>query len=173
MTPAKGLGDEVPTFADRGLVEAVDEMRTTGLWVNPLALAMGGYGAEGAFVLAPAVAVAIEGAVQPTRFGVAAVAGAGALIFPAGRAFRGLTLTPRVVVARSLREGLGVSHGNMMGVGVAAGWSWAWEYGLSVRLGAGGLASVGGGRDPWAVHRAEVGQVHADVVVDASLGWLF
>jgi hypothetical protein len=172
LPAADARADDPPTFADRPDREAGDTDRRLAVLVNPLAVAVGVFGAEGDFVLGPFAAIALEGDVYRRGGTTSTGLGAGLLFFPQGVALQGLYLEPRVVYARPLSESMArIDWGaDVLGFGATAGWQWTWDYGLSIRLGGGAMDLVGGRR------RAALGDAIAlgpVIVLDGSLGWAF
>jgi hypothetical protein len=162
------LADEAPTFADRSDRDVVEDDRTLGVLLNPLAAAVGVYGAETDFVLGRHFAASVEGAFYNVGGAPATAVGSGLLIYP-GTAFHGLYLEPRVVYARPLHESLARwdLSTDVLGAGATAGWQWTWDYGFTLRVGAGGMYFAGGS-GPNAVALGG-----PELVLDGSIGWTF
>jgi hypothetical protein len=160
---------DVPTFADRPDRDVAEDDRTFAVLLNPLAAALGVYGAEADFVLGHHLAATVEGAVYSLPGSPATALGGGLLVYP-GAVFHGLYLEPRVVYARPLGEKLTRFDlgSDVLGAGVTAGWQWTWDYGFTVRLGAGGVYFVGGGSGA-----ADVAMGGPQLVMDGSMGWTF
>jgi hypothetical protein len=165
------LADDVrdaPTFADRSDREVSGDDRTFAILLNPLAAAVGVYGAETDFVLGHHLAASLEGAFYSLPGSPATAVASGLLLYP-GTVFHGLYLEPRLVYARPLGEKLtrfDLAY-DVLGAGATAGWQWTWDYGLTVRLGAGGMYFVGGSG------AGGVPLGGPELVMDGSFGWAF
>jgi hypothetical protein len=159
---------DVPTFADRSDRDVSGDDRTFGVLLNPLAAAVGVYGAETDFVLGPHLAASIEGAFYRLPGSPTTALGSGLLVYP-GAVFHGLYLAPRVVYARPLGEELTRFdlRSDVLGAGATAGWQWTWDYGLTVRLGAGGMYFAGGSG------AGGVPLGGPELAMDGSVGWTF
>ena len=168
VAPAAGA-DEPPTFADRSDSEVFDEDRTLGVLLNPLAAAIGVYGAEVDFVLGRHVAASVEGAIYNLDGTTSTALGGGVLFYPSS-AFHGLYLEPRVVYARPFDAN--VLHvdprTDVFGIGATAGWQWTWDYGFTARLGGGGIYFAGGSGSANALALRG-----PQLVMDGSIGWTF
>jgi hypothetical protein len=160
--------EDAPTFADRTERDVVEDDRTFGVLLNPLAAAIGVYGAETDFVLGRHFAASVEGALYAFGGAPATALGSGLLFYPAA-AFHGLYVEPRVVYARPLNERLARWNlaSDVLGAGATAGWQWTWDYGFTLRAGAGGMYFAGGS-GPRAVPLSG-----PQLVVDGSVGWTF
>jgi hypothetical protein len=163
---------EAPTFADRSDEETPGPDRAFAVLLDPLAAALSVYGGEVDVVLGQVAALAFTGAIARRDDGAAAAAlGVGLLVYPWGRALRGLYLEPQVTFARPFADGIaGLDWGaDALGIAATAGWQWTWDYGFTLRLGAGAMMRFGGPRDDTA------GAVALGLrpVVDGSVGWAF
>jgi hypothetical protein len=169
--------DEPPTFADRGEASVDEDDRTLGFLVNPFRTALGVFGMEGDFVFAPRFAAAVDVAAVRRSGATDITLAAGLLYFPLRGAFHGLYVEPRVLYVRPFDEPVSRVDGKSDAVafGGTGGWQWTWEYGLSVRLGAGAQYYVGAEASSSGAPRAAIalGSDRVELVVDASLGWVF
>ncbi len=174
-SPARA--NDPPTFADRGASAVDDDDRTVLLAVQPLAVALGVFGLEGDFALAPRVALAVEVAALRRIAETGLALDLGALFFPLRGAFHGLYFEPRVAYGRPLREPIMRASfaTDALGLGGVAGWEWTWDYGLSLRLGTGARYYVGSSRSvsSMALDAVALGTIRVELVVDASVGWAF
>jgi hypothetical protein len=172
-----GYAGDPPTFADRGAAAVDDDDRTLLLSLQPIALALGIFGAEADFVFASRWAVAVEVAAVRRGGETALAVGVGTPFFPLRGAFHGLYVEPRAIYARPLRERVTRVDWatDALGFGATAGWEWTWDYGLSVRLGTGARYYVGAARSLSSVWPGAIalGTERLELVVDASLGWAF
>jgi hypothetical protein len=151
--------DHIDAFDDGG-------PRTFGLLLNPAALALGSFAAEGDFVLGDAVALSVEGdwlsAGSATAFGMSA----GLPLYPWRIVFHGFYLHPRLLWARATQE---LVSADVVGIGGTLGWQETWRFGLTLRLGAGAayevpLGEVGSGSFSIASVRP---------LLDGEVGWVF
>jgi hypothetical protein len=159
---------DAPTFADRSDRDVAGDDRTFAILLNPLAAAVGVYGAETDFVLGHHLAVSLEGAFYGLSGSPATAVGSGLLVYPGG-VFHGLYLEPRLLYVRPLGEkltrfDLGT---DVLGAGATAGWQWTWDYGLTVRIGAGATYFVGGSGP------GGVPLEGPELAMDGSIGWTF
>jgi hypothetical protein len=174
--------DDVPTFADRAGPSALGGDRSFAVLVNPLAMACATFGAEGDFVVAPTIAVAVEvdavhlpAAARGTN---AASVSVGFFAYPWASALHGFYASVRVGIVRPWREPAFRIDGrrDVVELGGLVGWHWTWDYGLSLRVGAGPLLAVGG-PPPFASVSPEliIGRAPARLMgaADASVGWAF
>jgi hypothetical protein len=164
------LADDPPTFADRSDRDVLEEDRTVGLLLNPLAAAVGVYAGEVDIVLGRHFAASVEGAVYNLNGTTSTALGGGLLFYPSV-AFHGFYLEPRFAYARPLDSHL--LHfdldSEVIGVGSTAGWQWTWDYGFTARLGGGGMYFMGGSSSlPNAVALRG-----PQLVMDGSVGWTF
>jgi hypothetical protein len=161
-----------PTFADRADEDVRDADRTFALLLNPLAMAVGVFGAEADFVLGRFAALAVEGDLYRRGDGTATALGAGLLFYPMGTALHGPYLQTRVAYARPLGETLSQVDWSVdvVALGATAGWHWTWDYGFSVRLGGGAMYFLGASRDRPSDGPLALGP---QLVLDGSLGWAF
>ena len=173
VTEAPARADDEPTFADRSSEDLPGAERAFALLFNPLEAAMSVYGAEADFVLGRIAALAVEGAMHWRGGDPATAFGAGLIVYPAARPLRGLFVEPHLVLARPLSESLVRFDWTVdaLGVGATAGWQWTWDYGLTVRLGAGGMYTLGGARS--SDRAAGAVALGPELVMDGSLGWAF
>jgi hypothetical protein len=162
---------DTPTFADRPDDEIEDRHTTVGVMSNPLAAAAGVFALEADFVLQSKLALAVEGDVYRLGDAPGAAVIVGLLVYPFTRALRGLYLEPRVAYARSMRGPLSRMDGStdVMGLGGAAGYQWTWDYGLSLRIGIGAQAALGGSLS--GVPGQFFGLGGQALIADTSLGW--
>jgi hypothetical protein len=151
--------DHIDAFDDGGT-------RTFGLLLDPAALALGSFAAEGDFALGDAAALSVEGdwpSPGATRaFGVTA----GVPLYPGRIVFHGFYLHPRLLWARATRA---LVSADVVGIGGSLGWQQTWRCGLTMRLGAGAayevpLGEVGSGSFSIAAVRP---------LLDGELGWVF
>ena len=169
--------DEPPTFADRGEASVDEDDRTLAFLLNPFRTALGVFGMEADFVFAPRFAAAVDVAAVRRSGATDVTVAAGLLFFPLRGAFHGLYTEGRVLYARPFDEPVSRVdwRRDAVGFGGLAGWQWTWEYGLSVRLGAGAQYYVGATESSSGAPRAAIalGSERVELVVDASLGWVF
>jgi hypothetical protein len=169
--------DDPPTFADRGDAAVDDDDRAIGFLLNPFRAALGVFGLEGDFVLAPRLAVAVDIAAVHRDHATDVALTVGVLFFPVRGAFHGMYLEPRTLYVRPYEEPVSTVdwRKDAVAFGGAAGWQWTWDYGLSVRLGAGTQYYLGAAVSSSGALRAAValGSDRVELIVDASLGWVF
>jgi len=151
--------DHIDAFDDGG-------PRTLGLLVNPGALALGTFAAEGDFVLGDAAALSVEGDWLSTPGTTACGAMLGLPLFPWRVVFHGLYLHPRALLARATSDGLSA---DVVGIGGTAGWQQTWRFGLTLRLGGGAAYEVALGQ----VGGASFSVAGVRPLVDGELGWVF
>jgi len=163
--------DDTPTFADRPDDEIEERRNTVGLMTNPLAAAAGVFGLEADFVLQSKLALAVEGNVYRVGDAPSAAVIVGLLVYPFSKALRGFYVEPRVVYARATRDFSRTdwTPTDVMGLGGAAGYQWTWDYGLSLRIGIGAQAALGGSFS--AVPGQFFGLGGEGLIADTSLGW--
>ena len=154
-----------------------DSPKSFGLFVNPLSIAFGYYGAE--FDYSPTRMLSLNlGAdyYSHTSDSVSTTAVAislGTQVFVTGkRSFEGLYLYPRLMFAAAdAEDDVGSSaSATLVAIGATAGYQWDWASGLALRLGVGGIyyAAVASESSGTAV-----GLDGAQLALDASLGWTF
>jgi hypothetical protein len=173
--------DELPTFADRSGSSAPERDRSFAVLLNPLAMAYATFGAEGDFVVTPAIAVAVEvDAVHlpsAARGANAGSVGLGFLAYPWAGALHGFCAGIHVAVVRPWREPAFRidDRRDVVELGGLVGWHWTWDYGLSLRVGAGPLLAVGGPPPPFVPLSPELvmGRARLLAAADASVGWAF
>jgi hypothetical protein len=169
--------DDPPTFADRGDAAVDDDDRTMSFLFNPLRAALGVFGVEGDFVLSPRLAAAVDLAGVRRSHATDVTLTLGFLVFPLRGAFHGLYLEPRTLYVRPYEEAVSTIDWKKDAVafGGTAGWQWTWDYGFSVRAGAGAQYYVGAAASSSGAPRASVplGSDRVELIVDASLGWVF
>jgi hypothetical protein len=163
--------DDTPTFADRPDDEIEERRSTVGLMTNPLAAAAGVFGLEADIVLQSKLALAVEGNVYRLGDAPGAAVIVGLLVYPFSRALRGFYVEPRLAYARAMREPLSQTDWttDVMGLGGAAGYQWTWDYGLSLRIGIGAQAALGGSLS--GVPGQFFGLGGQGLIADTSLGW--
>jgi hypothetical protein len=161
---------DTPTFADRPDDEIEERRSTVGLMTNPLAAAAGFFGVEADFVLQSKLALAVEGNVYRVGDAPGAAIIVGLLVYPFSKALRGFYVEPRVAYARATRD---LSRTDWspdgMGLGGAAGYQWTWDYGLSLRIGLGAQAALGGSFSGMPGQFFGLGG--EGLIADTSLGW--
>jgi hypothetical protein len=150
--------DHLDAFDDGG-------PRSFALLVNPAALAVGTFGAEGDFVLGDVGAMSFEG--DWTLLGGTTAYGAsvGFPLFPWRLMFHGFYVHPRVTYARAATQGSAV---DVLGGGATVGWQWTWRFGLTLRAGAGASYErvvTDGGPD--------VAVEGLRPLIDGEVGWVF
>jgi hypothetical protein len=150
--------DHLDAFDDGG-------PRSFGLLVNPAALALGAFGAEGDFVLGDVAAASVEGDWISLGNATAYGAAVGLPVFPWRLIFHGFYLHPRVTWARATLPGATV---DVLGAGATIGWQWTWRFGLTLRAGAGvsyARVITDGGPD--------VAIEGLRPLLDGDVGWVF
>jgi len=162
--------DDTPTFADRPDDEIEERRSTVGLMTNPLAGVAGVFGVEADFVLQSKLALAVEGNVYRLGDAPGAAVIVGLLVYPFSKALHGFYVEPRAAYAQATRD---LSRTDwttgVMRLGGAAGYQWTWDYGLSLRIGIGAQAALGGSFS--GVPGQFFGLGGEGLIADTSLGW--
>jgi hypothetical protein len=173
----RARADDPPTFADRGDAAIDDDDRAMGFLFNPFRAALGVFGLEGDFVVSPRLAAAVDVAAVRRNHATDVALTLGFLVFPLRGAFHGLYLEPRTLYVRPYEEPVSTIDWkkDAAAFGGTAGWQWTWDYGFSVRAGAGAQYYVGAAVSSSGAARAAValGSDRVELIVDASLGWVF
>jgi hypothetical protein len=151
--------DHVDAFDDGG-------PRTFGLLLNPGALVLGTFAAEGDFVLGEAAAFSVEADWISTGSMAAYGVTAGVPLYPWRVVFHGLYVHPRVMLARATDDGLSA---DVVGIGGTLGWQQTWRFGLTLRLGGGAAYEVALAQT--AGRSFSVTGVRP--LVDGAIGWVF
>jgi hypothetical protein len=151
--------DHIDAFDDGG-------PRILGLLINPGALTLSTFAAEGDFVLGDAAALSVEGDGMSTPGTTAYGVMLGVPLFPWRVVFHGLYLHPRALLARATSDGLSA---DVVGIGGTAGWQQTWRFGLTLRLGGGAAYEVALGQ----VAGASFSVAGVRPLVDGELGWVF
>ena len=151
--------DHIDAFDDGG-------PRTFGLLLNPAALALGSFAAEGDLVLGGAAALSVEGdrlsAAGTTAYGVIA----GIPLYLGRIVFHGFYIHPRLLWARATGESAST---NVVGIGGTLGWQQTWRFGLTLRFGGGAAYEV-----PLAeVNAGSVSIAAVRPLLDGEVGWVF
>ena len=135
------------------------------LLVNPLAVLLGTFGAEGDFVLGDAAALGVEGDWVSSGGTTAYAAAVGLPIFPWRTIFHGFYLHPRATAALATSNG---APFDVLGIGGTAGWQQTWRFGFTLRIGGG----VTYEHAVW-LNPAGVTIVGVRPLLDGELGWVF
>jgi len=151
--------DHVDAFDDGG-------PRSFGLFLNPLALALGTAAAEGDFVLGDAAALSVEGNWTSVGTGSAVGVTVGVPLFPWRIMFHGFYLHPRVMAARVDSDG---ASADVLGIGGSLGWQHTFRFGLSLRVGGGAAYEVALGPE----NTASAGLTGVRPLLDGEVGWVF
>jgi len=150
--------DHIDAFDDGG-------PRSFGLLVNPLAAALGTFGAEGDFVLGDAAALSVEGDWLSTGGTTGYAATVGLPIFPWRMIFHGFYVHPRAMAALVTSGGASF---DVLGIGGTAGWQHTWRFGLTLRAGGGVEYDHVLGPDS-----GSVGTLGLRPLLDGEIGWVF
>ncbi len=167
---AAGLLSLAPTRAFSGGSEYAS--KTAGIFVNPLGIAFGVYGAEVDFAVAEQLTLNINGSFHKSGNTTAFGGGLGAQWFPLEKAFHRFWIMPRVDFAAATAEEGGTSaDAKLLAVGGLLGWQWTWEGGFSIRLGGGALYYTAIAEDE--DKAVEVGLKGVLPALDFSIGYTF
>lgn len=160
---------EGPNDVETDHIDAFDDggPRSFGMLVNPLALVLGTFAAEGDFVLGDAAALSVEG--DWGQYGGTDAYGVtlGVPLYPWRVVFHGIYVHPRVMVMRASMPG---AAADVLGGGGSIGWQQTWRFGLTLKVGAGAAyekafdAPAGAGS--FAVEGVRP-------LLDGEVGWVF
>jgi hypothetical protein len=159
--------------------------KSAGVFVNPLGLVFGVFGAEVDFKLAEVATINVGGSYYRRSISIldsttttnAFGGDLGAQFFPLGRAFNQLYVYPRVSYARAsaTRTEPGIAdmsaNSSVLGVGATVGYQWTYNPGFSLRLGAGMMYYSALAKDDNST--VEIALSGVFPAIDASLGWTF
>jgi len=159
--------------------------KSAGVFINPLGLLFGVFGAEVDFRVADFMTLNVGGSYyrrSVTLLDANTTTNAyggdfGAQFFPFGRAFNQLYVYPRVSYSRAsaTRTQPGFADASadssLLGVGATVGYQWVWNPGFSLRLGAGMAYFTALAKDE--ASTVEISLAGVLPQLDASLGWTF
>jgi hypothetical protein len=146
--------------------------KTAGIFVNPLGIAFGVFGAEFDYAVAEKLTLNISGSFYKTGNTTAFGGGVGAQWFPLEKAFHRFWIMPRVDFAAATAEEQGISaSAKLLAVGGLLGWQWTWDGGFSIRLGGGAMYYTALAEDE--DKTVEVGLKGVLPSLDFSIGYTF
>ena len=152
--------------------EAEYSEKKRGIFVNPLGIAFGVFGAEYDHAVAERVTLN-SGLSYFSKGNTTAVGfGVGVQWFVQEKAFHRFWIMPKIEFAAATAEEGGTSASSkLLAVGALLGWQWTWDGGTSVRLGGGALYYAAVAKDK--EETVEVGLDGVAPALDLSIGYTF